>query len=285
MTNVQTTLTVASAATFPSSGQFRVLVEDEIMLVTDVSGTTFTVTRGHEDTTAVTHASSAPVALVLTAGSISEYIRDFANPQLGGHPAYTLTDKSGNVLTKSSFTEQNFGSATATDTVGGGILFEKDSQASSDSVSLLTKAAPSGSTWKVTAAFAPNLLTDNGDFPTMGLVVQDDSDTDFYFFQQYCSNGPQQLIVQHIDGPTAGVNATIDDIRYWSGGCPYTWLQIELEATDLVFRISSDGVNFIEFCRDGKNDLLTDLDSVGFAMSNFGNGYAISTTLVSWKEE
>ena len=40
-----TSLTVQSAAAFPSSPQFRILIDSEILLVTAVSGNTFTVTR------------------------------------------------------------------------------------------------------------------------------------------------------------------------------------------------------------------------------------------------
>jgi hypothetical protein len=47
------TLDVFSAATFPSTGNFRILVENELMLVTSVSGNTFTVERGAEGTNAI----------------------------------------------------------------------------------------------------------------------------------------------------------------------------------------------------------------------------------------
>ena len=47
-----TTLVVNSASGFPSVPQFRLQIESELLLVTGVSGTTFTVTRGVESTTA-----------------------------------------------------------------------------------------------------------------------------------------------------------------------------------------------------------------------------------------
>jgi hypothetical protein len=67
-----TTLTVTSATGFPAAvtgtSQFRILIGTEIMIVTNVSGTTFTVTRGAESTTAATHSSGDPVTHVVTAG-------------------------------------------------------------------------------------------------------------------------------------------------------------------------------------------------------------------------
>src|SRR5436305_15125369 len=71
-----TSLTVADASTFPSVGNFRVVVDSEIMLVTAVSGTTFTVTRGQELTTAASHSSGASITAVLTAGAIQQFRAD-----------------------------------------------------------------------------------------------------------------------------------------------------------------------------------------------------------------
>lgn len=69
-----TTLTVTSGTEFPASGTFRVRIDNEIMTVTAVSGVTWTVTRASESVAgsqvAATHAVSAAIAGVLTAGSI-----------------------------------------------------------------------------------------------------------------------------------------------------------------------------------------------------------------------
>jgi hypothetical protein len=74
ISNSATSLTVASAAAFPATGNFRILVDQELMLVTSVSSATFTVTRAVEayagTQTAVLHASGATVTHVLTAASV-----------------------------------------------------------------------------------------------------------------------------------------------------------------------------------------------------------------------
>lgn len=58
-----TTLEVASAAGFPDTGSFYVLVDDEVMLVTAGASTmTWTVTRAQLGTTAVAHTVGAAVA-------------------------------------------------------------------------------------------------------------------------------------------------------------------------------------------------------------------------------
>src|SRR5438128_3558891 len=65
-----TSLIVASVASFPASGQFRILISDELLLVTAIAGTTFTVTRGIEGTTAAAHADGASIYHTLTAASL-----------------------------------------------------------------------------------------------------------------------------------------------------------------------------------------------------------------------
>src|SRR6185312_11853787 len=62
LTATQTTITVASASGFPTTGTFRIRVDDENMTVTGGQGTTtWTVTRGANGTTAATHASGTSV--------------------------------------------------------------------------------------------------------------------------------------------------------------------------------------------------------------------------------
>lgn len=62
MTAASTTLTVASAAGFPTFGTFTIKVDNEYMLVTSGAGTTsWTVTRAQSGTTAVAHNSGASV--------------------------------------------------------------------------------------------------------------------------------------------------------------------------------------------------------------------------------
>lgn len=67
---VDLSLVVTNASSFPGTPQFRILVEDEIMLVTGVSGTIFTIQRGAEGTTAVLHADGVLVIHVLTAAAL-----------------------------------------------------------------------------------------------------------------------------------------------------------------------------------------------------------------------
>lgn len=64
----QSSITVASSSGFPTKGDYRIRIDNEILVVTGGQGTsTWTVSRGQEGTTAATHSNSAVVTQVLTA--------------------------------------------------------------------------------------------------------------------------------------------------------------------------------------------------------------------------
>src|SRR5260221_769536 len=69
----QTSITIASASGFPSTGQYRVLIDAEILLITAGQGTTtWTVTRHVESSTTQSHADLAIVRFIITAASLLE---------------------------------------------------------------------------------------------------------------------------------------------------------------------------------------------------------------------
>lgn len=72
-----TTITTAAAAptALQGSGQFRIVVDSEIMIVTaGATGTSWTVTRGAEGSTAATHLSGVSVYHDLTAGALTNLL-------------------------------------------------------------------------------------------------------------------------------------------------------------------------------------------------------------------
>lgn len=69
-----TSISVASSATFPSAGNFRVLIDTEILKVTAVSGTTWTVTRGDGGTVAASHTSSTQIYGIVTKEALDAII-------------------------------------------------------------------------------------------------------------------------------------------------------------------------------------------------------------------
>lgn len=86
-----TSIVVASATTFSQLGNFRIVVDNELMMVTAVSGTTFTVIRAIEGTTAASHLAQAAVIQILTAGGLLAGIVDPTQSVLNGTTAGTAT--------------------------------------------------------------------------------------------------------------------------------------------------------------------------------------------------
>jgi hypothetical protein len=73
-----TALDVASATGAPAAN-FRIRVDDELMLVTSKgSGTDWTVERGVEGTTPAAHAGGAVLTHVVTKAGLDQYLREHA---------------------------------------------------------------------------------------------------------------------------------------------------------------------------------------------------------------
>jgi hypothetical protein len=78
----QTLITVSGYSGFPTGGNFRIIVENELMLVTAGGNGSFnwTVTRGIEGTTAAPHIAAIKLTAVLTAGGLIQYLSENYTP-------------------------------------------------------------------------------------------------------------------------------------------------------------------------------------------------------------
>ena len=79
-----TSITVTSSASFPSA-PFIIAIDTEAMLVTNVSGTTWTVTRGYESSTAATHLNGASIYHDISAGEADAMAVGFVAVHQVGH--------------------------------------------------------------------------------------------------------------------------------------------------------------------------------------------------------
>jgi ABC-type amino acid transport substrate-binding protein len=104
---VATTCTVANGTVFPATGNFRVIIDTELMLCTARSGNTLTVTRGIEGTTAAAHASGAAVTHVLTQAGLLQYLIE--NAPASGIPPSLLTTKGDLIAASAASTPARLG--------------------------------------------------------------------------------------------------------------------------------------------------------------------------------
>jgi hypothetical protein len=70
------TITVTNATALSATGNYRLLIDDEIMLATSRSGSVVSVTRAQEDTTAAAHSLSIPVVPIVSAGALNQLKAD-----------------------------------------------------------------------------------------------------------------------------------------------------------------------------------------------------------------
>jgi len=122
--NLVTSIAVSALTGFPTTCPFTIAVDpstayEEIMTVTVVSGTTLTVTRGEDSSTAVSHSAGAGVRHVISARDLREPQEHIAATQnihgagvgssiVGTTTAQTLTNKT---IDGASNTVQNLGAA------------------------------------------------------------------------------------------------------------------------------------------------------------------------------
>lgn len=281
------TLTVASAADFPTAAQFRLIIgtggSRELLLVTGVSGAVFTVDRGIEDTTGAIHSANDKVTLVETEAGQERFQRDWSNPLWGLGVPMQLLDASGAALTASSFSDVNMTNASKADVTGGSILMKHDAQGAANDYALIVKSAPTVP-WTLTVGFIPNLLSEATNFPSAGVVVHQNSTGEFYnFFMISSGSQPGNVLRCHkFASPTSSATVFLD-FDNWSAAT-VVWLKIEDNNTNLKFSYSTDGVHFLLLGEEARTTFLTP-DEIGFAINNFGNGNSEAmATFVAWEE-
>ncbi|MBS0207499.1 MAG: hypothetical protein JSS27_00960 [Planctomycetes bacterium] len=115
ISRAQTTCAIHDASSFPTAGNFRVVVDSELMLVTSVSGNTLTVTRGIEDSVADAHDANAAVVAVMTAGGITQFVAEqvVADDDDSAYLQHVSQDTSPALGGNLSLAGHNVGGATA----------------------------------------------------------------------------------------------------------------------------------------------------------------------------
>jgi hypothetical protein len=135
ISNTDTTIPVVDGSDLPTEGDWRLLIGSEILLATARSGNNITAVRGQEGTTATSHSSAAEIKAVATAGGLQKFLLDnrgtgfTEESSANSVPLCRCLDQNSAILTASSFTWVNQGSATCTDSSDGGLLLTLPNEA------------------------------------------------------------------------------------------------------------------------------------------------------------
>lgn len=266
-----TTVDVASATGFPTSAQYRIRIDDEIIIVTAGAGTTtWTISRGQEGTTPASHADGSAITHVLTAGglrqAIADQVGDFVEPDVG------------------DFTWVNQGSATAFNSRGR-LIFDGPVVAG-ENVRILKKAAPSAP-YTITTGFR-RLLNPVSARQWCGLLFREASSGKLSCFAANIfasdSTFQTQSIYRFVDAQTFDSMPLARTPLV--GSTDLIWQRIEDDNTNRKYYTSVDGVNWRLLFSEGRTTFLT-ADEVGLCLAPYGSGGEFGAQMIvhSWSEE
>jgi len=309
ITDSALSLVVASATNFPSGGDFKIIIDSEIIKVTAVSGTSFTIVRAQEGTSAAAHSDLASLTHVVTAASIVRIINQNVCGQdvIGSRPSagdagrlfiptsgLSLQRDTGTIWTPygplhkfkqgfaiADFTANNIsGGSTATAVDQGGIIhIEKPPQANIN-VTSWTKTAPSPP-YTIVAAFTA-LWSRNANSPCFGLCFANSGATPHGPSIQH-TNTTHYQVVAYTSNTAQGFRVTFQEILPQ----PIWWLRISDDGTtNKRYWISIDGINWFLLYSEGRTTTYTP-NQVGFFVdhqSGTSSQLAMHVNLLSWEE-
>lgn len=302
-----TSVVVVSATGFPSTGTFRILIDDELMLVTARSGTTLTVTRAAEGTTAAGHTAGAVIDLVITKGAFDQLRADLSPtfsyatipttisktgrlaPSTDGYYMFWESNSLGWVKrgplhkftrpTDSGYSWTNQGSATVTTTAGHLVFFCPAN--GSDSVRLRGKSTPS----------TPYSLTMCATFTSSGSSV--------WFGGLYVSDGTKLVtygvgvggsnfgsIAVYKWNSTTSFNSfpvELNLVNYMHLTGRQVWLKFRDDGTNRIFSIGNDGQNWYPVFTETRTTFLT-ATSYGYCMNRNNSTDDAYMTIYSYEE-
>jgi hypothetical protein len=277
--NSVTSLVVTSASSFPSYPDFRIKIDSELLNVTAVSGTTFTVERGAEGTTPASHTDTTAVTHEVTAGSLDRAWRDtFGADYTNGYP-YNRILNEGATATASSFTWFNQGSGTCTDADDGGL---KMTTGASEALNQLRgKEITAPSTPWVCSAYVHlgnGMARYNGSGAgTMGgLMMRENSSGEIY----YLFVRTDVIAMWRMTNSTT-FSADVD--TFIDNEAEEIWLQVGDDGTDVYGKVSYNGYDWVECFDEGRTSFMAGgPDRIGFGMMNGSGAAAAEVYFKSW---
>jgi len=305
--NATTSLTVASAVGFPTGGNFRIVIDSEIMLVTSVQGQTFTVTRGAEGTTAASHLAAAAVFHVLTAGSLAQRDSDqfatgaIANCDAAGQAGRLYMPTEGLVSqdngsfwdmmpyhrftppVSTNFTWVNQGTSTVADTKGMMVL-SPCSVASGDSLRVLVQTAPAPPYEFTVAMLVQNpLYAGSWQIGQFGICWRESASGKLLTFGWGSNNYPLNFSYAQWTNPTT---LSASQFTVQAPLHHLFWIRFSDDGTNRTVKVSGDGANFEQVCAPQSRTLFCTADQIGVFANSWktSNGIARIVSFIQWRQ-
>lgn len=243
--NTVTSITVTDGSVFPATGDARLIIEDEIVLMTSRATNVLTVVRGVDGSAAVSHSDASGIKAIMTAAQISQAVDDAWFGSTGKKP-YRLLNDSNVTLTSSDFTWINQGTSSVADDPFGGMTVTINE--TTGDWKMLHKAAPTPP-YVLTAhiLFGPG-ATYSTSGTLAGIGGRESSTGEFMIINLETGDIAQ---ASRYDSPS-----TFNSV--WGSHTPFDfdydqmWVQFEDDNTNLFARVSNDGVNFFQIGTEGR---------------------------------
>ena len=281
-----TTVVVTDGSVFPTEGDFRIIIDSELMLVMARATNSLTVIRGQEGTTGATHSDTADVRATLTAGALTQYRADFEPHYIPGSTLpKRLFNPSGVPIGQSSFTWYNQSTSTSEDLDDGSILLTTPANASNNWRGKYV--TPPATPWIITAAFSMFWMHEGGgEFPTCGLTVQNSSDSKLITMGlTYRIGFTPRLSIGFWTNTFTGVGSYVVSTSIGTSS-DLIWLRYTDDGVDHKQYISVDGINWLFLHSVSRTDWLSNGgDRVGFghdAWNNNLNAWPHFTYIKHW---
>ena len=273
--NSVTSVTVTAAVLFPTEGDFFISIEAEVMRVTDVSGSVFTVVRGEEGTVAEAHPVDVLIQGPLCKATLQEYTEQHYYYEQET-PAFTVTDPVTDLIGKvADFTWVNQGGATATDRNSN--IFMQAPGDAGDQFRGLFMTAPS-TPYEIimgwTHVGACGGSGTSSPFPQSELVFRESSTGKMmsivFMPRADTTETPQRVQVKRMDSNTSFETSTF--FNPWQFGQGLIWCKIEDDGTNLKFHVGVNGIDFLEVFSQGRTAFLASgPNQVGFGTNPAGS--------------
>jgi hypothetical protein len=295
--------TVVDATAFPATGNFRIKIDSEILIVTAVAGNAFTIARGAEGTMAATHASGANVIHLLTKGSLearvaNRFISDiYDNRPAAGIKSRLFLPTDGLFLEyddgsawhkygpyrrlvappQTGWTWVNQGNATATFTGNTLILEDPDLDTNNPQLRLLVRYP---SKWPVTITMAYTFNGIVSNYPYMGFCLREVGGDNDGYITTFGTEQPTDQTCQRssrYSSPTVKQTDVFTNYRFWPR--QFVWWRLEILGNKQRISSSADGVNFVYVTQT-----TYDPDQFGIFIDPTNNSQKVSMSLVHWEE-
>jgi hypothetical protein len=277
--STDTSIDVDDGSVFPSTGDFRILIGSELMLVTARSTNTLTVVRGIEGTTAASHSNADGVFQSLTVGALKQYGRDNSPGFDGSRPPFRLLD-AGSTIDSSDFSVVNASTSTITDQ-DGSIILRKASTSGQD-LTLLARSYTAPKTVIVAMrAFWPTIANAR----VMAAVGFRESATGKLVFICLEANTTTLPAINGYYYSSPTVEAAARRLgKTFTQYSPELWFKATDDGTNITFYVG-DGVNWVNYLTVARTDDFTSApDQLIFGASSNTSSCDTITQLAAWSE-